>query len=99
MNKEQMLLLKVAEECAELTQICSKIIRFGADNKKPGQEYTNSQLFNEEFADVWCTVNYYLAEKTGKENKFNDFQLNIYNQRKERIDKYLEVSKQLGIFE
>jgi len=40
------------EECAEVIQICSKIKRFGYDDTKPGQNFTNRQRLEEELGHV-----------------------------------------------
>lgn len=88
MNKEQMLLLKVAEECGELAQMCSKSIRFGLYNNKPGEDTSNITRLQEEFVDLLSCAYYFgLREPTSLE----------FKSRKAKIDKYLQVSRELGI--
>ena len=43
MNKDKFLLLKVMEECAEVSQRASKLIQFGWDEVEAGQELNNQQ--------------------------------------------------------
>src|SRR5688572_27178134 len=96
MNKEQMLLLKVAEECAELGQVCSKAIRFGLNSKHPNGGLTNFERIGEEFQDLAAAFDY-LLEKVGNSGNVYAYVGNQFLERRERIDKYLEVSKKLGI--
>jgi len=42
----------IQEECAEVIQICSKIKRFGYDDTKPGQNFTNRQRLEEELGHI-----------------------------------------------
>ena len=44
MNRNEILLTILAEECGELTQRVSKILRFGIGNKRPGQDFSNAEL-------------------------------------------------------
>ena len=48
MNKREELLVITMEECGELIQACSKMLRFGED-----QDYTQLQ---EEIGDVMCMI-------------------------------------------
>lgn len=49
MDKETELLVITMEECGELTQACSKVLRRGADEKR-------SRQLMEEAGDVMCMI-------------------------------------------
>lgn len=52
MNKEQLLLIILMEECDELSQRASKALRFGLTEVQEGQDLTNAQRIIYEFNDV-----------------------------------------------
>lgn len=45
-------LVKIAEECGEVTQVACKAFRYGLDNWKPGKTGTNRALLIEELGDI-----------------------------------------------
>lgn len=51
-------LLKIAEECGELTQMCFKCIFYGMDNTSPknGNTKTNREKLIEEIGDLMANV-------------------------------------------
>ena len=51
MDKEQELLVITMEECGELIQACSKVLRGGEEFKKE-----NLKNLQEEAGDVWCML-------------------------------------------
>lgn len=53
-----MALVKLMEECGELTQICSKIIYYGADNYSPKKKnpLSNREYLIEEMGDVLALI-------------------------------------------
>jgi hypothetical protein len=52
MNRIEHLLTIVAEECAEVSQRCSKALRFGLEEIQPGQTLTNAARIYQEYADL-----------------------------------------------
>lgn len=90
MNTEQELLTILMEECGEVIQAASKIIRFGGDNDYNGE--TGYQILERELGDLQCIVgllqdegrvhpealNTYAGQKFAKLQKwstlFNDIQ-------------------------
>lgn len=56
MNREQMLLNILSEECAEVAQRASKAIRFGMEEKQPGQHSTNRDRLEMELGDLMGMV-------------------------------------------
>lgn len=49
-------LVILQEECAEVSQIISKIHRFGPDSKPPTSNDTNLTLLHKEIGDLLCMV-------------------------------------------
>ena len=98
MNRTQMLLLKLMEECNEVSQRCSKAIRFGLDEVQPGQEKNNEQRIVEELLDLFAVLQMLAVENIlTSANMEDDKLLNELSNRSARIDKYLNYSKELGI--
>ena len=57
MNDEtKEILLILSEECAEVTQAVSKCFRFGPDQMKPGKDFTNLNMLEEEIGDLLAMV-------------------------------------------
>ena len=51
---EQELLTITMEECAEVIQACSKIIRYGADSEYEGK--TAREVLEKELGDLYCMI-------------------------------------------
>jgi len=94
MTKKELLLVKLIEECAEVSKVASKYLRFGKDSIGPRETKTNSELLEEELMDIWAVWQYITTEGIVDEPGEGVDELSY--QRIERIDKYLEVSKKLG---
>lgn len=80
----QFLLVKLMEECAELSQRASKTIQFGELEIQSGQEKTNMQRLQNEFDDllvmaIWC----------GLDPNITYEKVMV---KKEKVFKYLEYS-------
>ena len=66
MNEEtREILLILQEECAEVTQAISKCFRFGPDQMKPGKEFTNINMLEEEIGDLFAMVELLVDAKVG----------------------------------
>ncbi len=94
MNKKELLLVKLIEECAEVSKVATKYLRFGGSSVGPKENFSNEQLLFEELLDIWATWQY-LSEEGIVDEPGEEVDELLYK-RIERIDKYLEVSKQLG---
>lgn len=56
MNKEQMLLTLIMEECSEIAQAASKCLRFGSQKVFPGREIDNLENMKSEITDLRAVV-------------------------------------------
>lgn len=52
MVTNEQLLTTLMEECAELQQVCNKILNFGVESDNPYTGEVNWQLFQEEYAHI-----------------------------------------------
>ena len=52
MNRLQYLLMKLAEECSEVSQISLKTMQFGMDEKHPEMTQTNKERIHGELNDL-----------------------------------------------
>lgn len=56
MNREEHLLVILAEECVEVAKETAKAIRFGMEEVMPGQSRTNRERVLAELQDLWAAV-------------------------------------------
>jgi len=78
------------EECAEVSQRCSKALRFGLGEIQTGQELNNAQRIEAEFADLMAV--HEMMTTLG----MITVHLPDYTSRKQRVEKYLNMSRELG---
>lgn len=95
MNYEQFLLLKLAEECVEVAQRCSKQMQFGKDEIQPGQNKSNCRRLLDELNDLIAVVDLLLEAGEIPTNSVPQLEKAIA-EKKRKIEKYLEYSKELG---
>lgn len=82
------------EECDELSQRCSKALRFGLKEIQPGQKLDNGERIEEEFKDLIVAVS---EMCTTAEIKLKNISKTEAKARIVRINRYLAYSKKLGI--
>lgn len=56
MNVEEHLLVCLAEECAEVIQRATKVLRFGMEEIEPGQTLTNRERLQGEVNDLIAVI-------------------------------------------
>ena len=95
MNKEQMLLTLLSEECAEVAQLASKSIRFGLDSCDPTTGKSNMSALHQELIDIIAVVQYLNYEYNFRFD-FDNIDWKAVAAKKERIDKYMKYSSDLG---
>ncbi len=88
-----MLLLKLMEECSEVSQRCSKAIRFGLEEIQPEQLLNNRVRLYQEISDL-ITVLKMLSDENILDDYVSEAQLKF---GKERVEKYFNYSKELGV--
>jgi NTP pyrophosphatase (non-canonical NTP hydrolase) len=55
-EKEKEILLIIQEECAEVIQAISKVMRFGIDSEHPVTKITNKEHLEEELGDLLAVI-------------------------------------------
>ena|SRR5579863_73715 len=93
MNKEQFLLLKLSEECAEVAQRCSKQIQFGKYEVQSGQNLTNAERLKNEIVDFMSIVT--LLQDAGEIPELGPAGP-AFIEKKQKLQKYLKLSASLG---
>ena len=91
MNRNEHLLMILAEECAEVAQRVSKALRFGLDEVQPGQELTNEQRIWGEMNDL-AGVGEMLIEA----RKSGGLCREAVEAKKAKVEKFLAYSEQCG---
>jgi hypothetical protein len=100
MDKEQFLLLKVMEECAEIQYVCSKAMQFGLDEIKQGQKQTNKERLEDEIEDLLNTIQLLSLELSEPLKMaagiYDATSETSYNKKLMRLQKYKKYSHDLG---
>ncbi|BCB28403.1 hypothetical protein SKTS_32890 [Sulfurimicrobium lacus] len=91
MNREQYLLVCLAEECAEVAQRVSKALRFGLDEIQPGQKLTNSQRITQELNDLAAVAEMLIADKS-----IDGLQRGAVDAKKAKVKAFMAYSVQCG---
>lgn len=93
MNRKEHLLTILSEECAEVQQAVSKALRFGAKDCRPWSESTNARDIEKEFIEAMAVRD--MLRELGVITQPGDSK-KIYDDKRARVEKYLELSKQNG---
>lgn len=89
MSREQFLLLKLAEECTEVAQMCSKCMQFGLEETY--QIETNIERLHKELVDVLAVVS---MLNTDCNFEFSPSQ-KAMEEKCRKVDKYYRYSVEL----
>lgn len=98
MKKNQYLLLKLMEECAEISHVASKQIQFGKNSDNNGKyEKTNGQRLREEIIDLLVVAS--LLEDEGEFEQIPDdgSLAQNYQTKVAKMQKYVDASTKLGL--
>jgi len=96
MTRQEQLLVILMEECAEVSQRASKALRFGLTDPagtEPGQPYTNQDRLLMEINDLYAVIDMTF----GSEGPYLSPML--IQDKKEKVEKYLKLSKKLGLLD
>lgn len=92
MNRLQLLLLKLNEECTEIAKVCSKAMQFGLLSIDPNTQKTNKELLHEELNDLNGVVKL-LNDNYGFGYEPNECAM---TNKAAKIERYREYSIELG---
>lgn len=94
MDKIQILLAQLGEECSEVNKECMKALRFGLDdhNPKDPNKLSNRKKIEQEMHDLITVYNMLCHEGV-----FEGLTVSSNPEKVEKIKHYLGVSKSLGI--
>ena len=98
MTPEQHMLVKLAEECDEVSQRALKQVQFGPDEVQNGQELTNKERLTGEVKDLLAILTM-LAEMGQVEYLSPVDMIDHTIMKRAKIAKYYNLSKSLGMVE
>ncbi len=95
MKKNQFLLLKLIEECAEIAHRASKQIQFGRNEVQKNQRETNAVRLRNEILDLYAVVSMLTEEREILLWTFDEY-ADARDAKKIKLQKYLDLSASLG---
>ena len=95
MNKVEYLLTCLSEESGETSQETAKCQRFGLNSSYPGQSITNKETLHKEILD-FIAVAEMLVEEGIIEEIHSPESLHLKEEKKEKVKKYMSISKKIG---
>jgi hypothetical protein len=94
MTKREYLLIKLAEECNEVAQRCTKALTFGLYEVQEGQELNNQQRIEYELNDLLGMID--ICKNEGiLDREFESSDAIIKKTRK--VEQFMEYSKRQGV--
>ena len=97
MNKRDYLLECLAEECAEVQHIKSKIIRFGLDDIHPITKIENRKQLVDELVDLVAVMNLFLDEDSESREMYEYNIIEKIQLKEKKLKKYMQYSESKGI--
>ena len=94
MTREEHLLVTLSEECSEVAKEACKALRFGLDDKEPGQDKTNRDKIAAEFNDLFAVILMLEDEGVFKGEKI--VTPDTITKKQQKVEKYLKYSKSVG---
>lgn len=92
---QQYRLLKLAEECAEVAQRCSKQIQFGADEVQPGQILSNAERLRDELLDLFMWAKILMAHEAIAPIDVRHVERHYFD-KLDKLDRAAELAQELG---
>jgi NTP pyrophosphatase (non-canonical NTP hydrolase) len=98
MNRLEHILTITAEECNEVAQRITKALRFGISNIEEGQPYNNLERIMHEYNDLVAMLEMLENELDGGIglSDYHNHNSNSKEEKKSKVEKYFEISKQEG---
>jgi len=93
MNEAEYLLICLGEECAEVQQAISKVLRFGPENYHPNGGPTNIDELTRELTDLVAVAG--ILTRNGIVARF--FNAAAIDAKQDKVLRYMARSKELGI--
>ena len=87
---EAELLTILIEECAEVQQRATKILRFGVGESEPGPNADNQFRLSAEVGDLQCLIELCDKAELIDYNVMNEYQIN----KREKLKKYMQHQKE-----
>lgn len=94
MNRREHLLTILGEEGVEVSQRCSKALRFGLGEIQPGQELTNAERIRGEYIDLLAVTRMLVEE--GAIEPVTDADLSAMEEKRQKVEKFLAYSRKCG---
>ncbi len=98
MTIKQFLLLKLSEECSEVSQRALKQMQFGRDEIQKSQDKTNGERLREEVNHLIAVITI-LLEIGEMPSITPEELLDAIDVKRFRVNKYLRYSQELGMVE
>ena len=95
MSYDQVLYLKLIEECAEVQQRASKSMQFGADDIQSGQALTNKVRLQAEVNDLRATIQFMVENGLLSEYTTLGWK-QFVEARRARMGQYIEYARRRG---
>jgi len=92
MDREQLLLTKLAEECSEVAQITLKAQQFGLQEREPSTSFNNAERMHLELNDLLAIVEM-LNDECGLGFEPDK---NLISAKKAKVNKFAFYSAELG---
>lgn len=97
LTRQQWLLVKLCEECQEVSQRVTKALTFGIAEVQEGQELNNSDRISEELADLILIYKMLINEGVLAEVPY-DYNVKL-NKRESKVERWFRYAQQEGIVE
>lgn len=94
MNKQQYLLIKLAEEASEIAQAALKAAQFGMNSYHPETEISNTTQLFTELDDLHGVIN--LLRNEGVDYWEDGFSVSV---KMDKVSSYMKISQSLGLVE
>ena len=92
MNNQEYNLVKIIEECAEVQEACTKILRFGMHGKVPQCDNSNLDRLRLELGDLTVAIQL-LEYSIGESLEISEDELDL---KRGRFTEFKDVSGRLG---